>query len=525
MRLAPCARRILGSAHLADGMQVGMSGPDNSSSHERWARLRFSVVGQLLAAPPPKGMLRTELKRLAARQWRHPITGEPTRFGLSTIERWYHRVRKERRDPVHVLRRKVRKDLGTQGSMSLAIRKALTAQYTSHPSWSAQLHHANLVALAEARAELQPIPSYSTIQRFLKAQGLRKRRRVTSRDTCGAERAENRLAMFEVRSYEAEYVGGLWHWDCHNGSLKVLTAGGEWVTPVLFGVLDDRSRLACHLQWFLAENSHNVVHGLLQAFMRRGLPRAAMSDNGGAMCAAEVTEGLARLGILHETTLAYSPYQNGKIEVLWANVEGRLLAMLEGVTDLTLERLNEATQAWVEYEYNRKVHSETGQTPLARLLAGPAVTRPSPDAAALRLAFTRTESRTQRISDGTVVIDSRRFEVPNPYRHLNRLQVRYASWDLTQVHLVDERTGNVLCRLYPQDKARNAQGVRRPLESVASHAADPATSVADVTPATGMAPLLAQLMARRAATGLPPAYLPKDEIPNDNPSPDEGDDT
>ena len=31
----------------------------------------------------------------------------------------------------------------------------------------------------------------------------------------------------------------------------------------------------------------------------------------------------------------------------------------------------------------------------------------------------------------------------------------------------------------------------------------------------GMAPLLAKLMAQQAATGLPPAYLPKDERPND----------
>jgi putative transposase len=34
-----------------------------------------------------------------------------------------------------------------------------------------------------------------------------------------------------------------------------------------------------------------------------------LSDNGAAMLAAEVVEGLARLGIIHETTLPYSPYQ------------------------------------------------------------------------------------------------------------------------------------------------------------------------------------------------------------------------
>ena len=87
--------------------------------------MRFAVVGQLLAAPPPKGELRAELERLAAREWPHPITGLPVRFGVSTLERWLHKARKENRDPVRVLRRKVRTDLGAQGSMSLAIREAL----------------------------------------------------------------------------------------------------------------------------------------------------------------------------------------------------------------------------------------------------------------------------------------------------------------------------------------------------------------------------------------------------------------
>jgi hypothetical protein len=42
----------------------------------------------------------------------------------------------------------------------------------------------------------------------------------------------------------------------------VLTARGEWQTPILFGVLDDRSRLACHLQWYLAETAEIIAHGV-----------------------------------------------------------------------------------------------------------------------------------------------------------------------------------------------------------------------------------------------------------------------
>ena len=486
-----------------------MADKHGSRVHERWARLRFAVVGQLLAAPPEKGALRAALEELAAREWRHPTTGAPVHFGVSTLERWYYRARNERQDPVGVLRRKRRQDAGEQDSMTTPLRQALLAQYDAHKSWSAKLHHDNLVALAETRADLRPVPSYTTVRRFLRTHGLNKRRPLTTRQTSGALAAAARLDAREVRSYEADYVNGLIHWDCHVGSRKVLTPRGTWQTPVLFGVLDDRSRLACHLQWYFAENAENVAHGLSQAMQKRGLPRAAMSDNGAAMTATEITEGLARLGVLHQTTLPYSPYVNGKQETFWGQVEGRLMAMLEHVDDLTLAKLNEATQAWVEYDYNRQRHSEIDDTPLARFLAGPDVTRPCPDAAALRLAFTRTERRTLRRSDGTVIIDGRRFEVPNQYRHLSMLEVRYAAWDLTEVHLADMHTGTVLCRLFPQDKTRNASGLRRALQPVATGTV--VAAPANLPPARGMAPLLERLINRQAATGLPPAYLPKDE--------------
>lgn len=475
--------------------------------HDRWGAFRFSVIGHLLAAPPPKGELAAAIAALAERSWHHPILCTHTRFGFSTIERWYYRALKEKSDPVGVLRRKLRTDAGQQPAMSGAVRQAILAQYATHKSWSVQLHHDNLVALADDNPELKPVPSYATLRRFLKANGLAKRRRLTSRRTQGAERAEARFLDREVRSYEAEYVGGLFHADCHHCSRKVLTARGEWATPILFGVLDDRSRLACHLQWYLSEAAEVVVHGLCQAFQKRGLPRASLSDNGAAMTAAEVVEGLTRLGVLQQTTLPYSPAQNAKIEILWASVEGRLMAMLEHVTHLSLAKLNEATLAWVEHEYNRKVHSETGQTPIARFLAGPSVMRACPESAALRLAFTRTERRMQRKSDGTLVIAGRRFEVPDRYRHLSQLEVRYAGWDLSHVHLVDERSGNVLCRLFPQDKAQNASGLRRARDELAKE--PPAA------PAAGIAPLLKALMKRQSDTGLPPAYIPKDERPKD----------
>lgn len=481
-----------------------MSAPRDDESRERWARFRFSVIGPLFAAPPARGALRAELERLARTVFRHPLSGIPTRFGRSTIERWYYAAR-QARDPVGKLKKRLRKDAGQHPSLGLPLRQAIRAQHREHPSWSYRLHYDNLEARVEAEPELGRLPSYAVVRRWMRSQGLLRQRRQPLRLTAGAERAQERLERLEVRSYEVEYVGGLWHADFHRGSRQVLTRDGAWLTPQLLGILDDHSRLACHVQWYLAENAENFVHGLSQAIQKRGLPRALMTDNGSALTAAEVEQGLSELGIAHELTLPYSAYQNAKQEVFWVLIEGRLLPMLEGVHDLTLDKLNETTLAFVELEYNRTVHSELETPPLQRFLSHPNVLRESPTSDELRRSFRLKASRTQRRSDGTLTVEAVRFEIPSRFRHLQRLSVRYARWELSSVDLVDSRTGASLATLYPLNKTRNAEAERRRLEPLESSEQPPAGS--------GMAPLLKKLLADYAALGLPPAYLPKKEKP------------
>jgi hypothetical protein len=85
---------------------------------------------------------------------------------------------------------------------------------------------------------------------------------------------------------------------------------------------------------------------------------------------------------------------------------------------------------------------------------------------------------------------------------LSELTVRYARWDLSLVHLYDEQRRQSVCRIFPVDKHRNADGaraVRAELQLV------PPTE----TPPSGrMAPLLTRLLRDYRARGLAPAYLP-----------------
>ena len=487
-----------------------MSDPQPSPrSQEQWARFRFSVVGPLLAAPPAPGELQARLEALAAQKWRHPIHGQWVPFGLSTIERWYYTALHAKQDPVAALRRKPRSDQGQHPALSQPLRDALTLQYRQHPHWSYQLHADNLTVLAAQQPALGAKPSYASILRFMKAHGLFKRTRRGPVHSPGAQVAEHRFESREIRSYESEYGNALWHLDFHHGSLRVLLANGRWAYPLLLGTLDDHSRLCCHAQWYLSEGAEELCHGLSQGFQKRALPRALMTDNGSAMLATETVQGLARLGIVHETTLPYSPYQNGKQEVFWAQIEGRLLPMLEGVVDLSLGALNEATQAWVEMEYNHKTHSELGKSPLQCYLQDKDVGRPCPASEPLRQAFTAEVSRTVRRSDGTVSLGGVRFELPSRYGHFEQVTLRVASWNLSYVSLCDPKSGLLLCRLYPLDKNKNAQGQRAAKASLLAQPAAP------VPAPTTMAPLLQKLIKDYATTGLPPAYLPKDEITPD----------
>ena len=134
-----------------------------------------------------------------------------------------------------------------------------------------------------------------------------------------------------------------------------------------------------------------------------------------------------------------------------------------------------------------------------------------PELLVLKHAFCDEVKRRQRRSEGTLTINGCPFAIPSQYRHLENLTVRYAAWNLSSAILIDPHSNSLLATLYPQDKSKNAEGLRRTFqhENIPTHE----------TPSTGIAPLLKELMARYSATGLPPAYLiPEEKNKDENKS-------
>ena len=114
---------------------------------DRWARLRFSIIGPLLAAPPEQGELRKRLQNLAGNSWKHPVNGTAMRFSYATLERWYYLARGAQ-DPVVALRRRRRNDAGRARRLSAVMIQALTVQYRQYTGWTAQLHYDNQIGRA-----------------------------------------------------------------------------------------------------------------------------------------------------------------------------------------------------------------------------------------------------------------------------------------------------------------------------------------------------------------------------------------
>jgi len=102
---------------------------------------------------------------------------------------------------------------------------------------------------------------------------------------------------------------------------------------------------------------------------------------------------VATLG-LHRTvfTRPYRPQGHGKIEAFNRHVRRAFLAELKASRIRTLDELNEAFLAWIDVEYNDRVHGETGESPLARWRTGIAHVRYA-DEEQLRQAFLWRDQR------------------------------------------------------------------------------------------------------------------------------------
>jgi putative transposase len=155
------------------------------------------------------------------------------------------------------------------------------------------------------------------------------------------------------------------------------------------------------------------------------------------MVSTQLLRALAMLGIRLVHSRPGQPAGRGKIERAFRTVREQFLVELntpEAAGRIGgLDELNAMFTAWVETVYHPRVHSETGQTPLERFLAGGPPTLPSPAQLAEAFAWSHervvTKTATISLHGNTYQVDpaltGRRIEVTFDPLDLTELTVRY----------------------------------------------------------------------------------------------------
>ena len=226
--------------------------------------------------------------------------------------------------------------------------------------------------------------------------------------------------------FEASRPNELWTGDALHGPP---VAGRK---AYLFAFLDDHSRAVMAARWGYFEDSVRLAAALRPALAARGVPGAVYVDNGSAFVDAALTRAAARLGIKITHSAPGRPQGRGKIERFFGVVRQEFLVEIgdgAGVTDLV--RLNSLFTAWYETVYHTRPHSETGQPPIDRWLAGAPFPTPSP--AQLREAFLWAEYRVVR-KDATIKLFGGAYET-DPVLAGRRVECVFDPFDLAIVEV------------------------------------------------------------------------------------------
>ena len=364
--------------------------------------LRYALVRD--AADP--GLSKAErgrlVRALCEREHVGP-DGQLVRIGRTTLDRW---VRDYRRGGFEALvpRRRVVAPRTPAETLELAFRlKRERPERTA-----AQVREIMLAAGG-------PAPGLRTLQTHLAREGLN-------------VRADGRSPGKVYGRFEASVRNELWTGDGLHGPTL---AGVAARRAVLLAFIDDHSRLLVGWRWGTGEDVFRLEAALRAGLMARGVPDAILVDRGSAFISSQLLRACAVLGVklIHASPRAATT--KGKIERFFRTVRDQFLVEIDDGVELG--ELNRLFSAWLEVVYHRRVHSETGQTPLERFDAAGSPALPTP--ALLREALLWSQERTVT-KTATLSLHGNQYEVDaalvgrkvelvfDPF-DLTRIEVRY----------------------------------------------------------------------------------------------------
>lgn len=391
---------------------------DDEERRVEVALFRYGCIGELLQRKLPRGEQARILERLAAQEWEAP-GGEKVRLSVSTLKSWLARYRK---GGFEALKPKPREDRGRPRALAAALIERAAQLKRELPARSVP----QVIRMLEASGEAaKGSLSRATLHRHLRALGLTRRQP-------GSPRA--------YRRFEREEPGELWQIDQTPGiMLPDPRRPGKWQKTDLFLVIDDHSRYLPHAQFYPDQKLPRLEHCVRQALAKAGIPGAIYVDRAKIHVSRHFRAACAALGIRVILGGRKNPAARGKVERINQTIQNEVypeLRLLASRGDVkTPEEATGYLLAWLEEDYHRRPHSETGEPPRDRYFRKPPRL---PDPVALANLFLSRETRTVR-KTATISVGGNRYLV-DPELRDKKVEVRYDPFDLTRVEVwVDGR--------------------------------------------------------------------------------------
>ncbi len=414
----------------------------NDDDRTKEALFRHAVLGDLLSRKLRRGEMRPLLTELSLKTF-EDYRGRFRRMAYSTLEEWYY---KHRHEGFEGLKPLSRSDLGFSRRLSPELEQLVVDLKREDPGRTAPLILRELeLAGRISRGHMSVYP----IQRLLRHRGL-----------SGPRMEADVAARFR---WEASMCGELWQADALHGPVLINPVTERPQRAIIFGLLDDRSRIIPYLEAGFGETEHRFLAVLHSAIARRGIPRRLLLDNHASFTGHDLRVLCAKLDIHIVHSRPGDGPTKGKIERWWRNLREHVIDRLDLKKVTTLDELNLRLWSYVEAEYHCRPHASlSGKTPLEVWGAGSDDIRWISDHGWLEQAFIGEVERLAR-NDSTIQWRGVFYEVP-PYLRRYKVRLRYSLLDTGRVSLIDGNVEIPLRVVRPVENAHRSRNVFKPPE-------------------------------------------------------------
>jgi len=414
----------------------------NDDDRTKEALFRHAVLGDLLSRKLRRGEIRPLLTELTQKTF-EDFRGRFRRMAYSTLEEWYYRYR---HDGFEGLKPLTRSDQGCSRCLTPELEQLVIDLKREDPGRTAPLILRELeLAGRISRGHMSVYP----IQRLLHHHGL-----------SGPRMETDVAARFR---WEASMCGELWQADALHGPMLVNPATGRPQRAIVFGLLDDRSRIIPYLEAGFGETERRFLVVLHDAIARRGIPRRLLLDNHASFTGHDLRVLCAKLDIHIVHSRPGDGPTKGKIERWWRSLRAHVIDRLDLQKVATLDELNLRLWNYVEADYHCRPHASlSGKTPLEVWDGDADEIRWVSDHGRLGQAFIGEVERLAR-NDSTVQWRGVFYEVP-PYLRRSKVRLRYSLLDTNRVSLIDGNVEIPLRLVRPVENAHRSRNVAIPAE-------------------------------------------------------------